>query len=182
MNKDIFDKMVINKLLGASNSGDAINSCGTQLVGHRPEIAPKAYTHAIFKGLEEKDINEMELDLGTKFSPMLRNFFKFANGMMIFSGSLRVMGYIPSNSDASGVYDYPSNILTPNVSARVDGLLEGDLVIGWYKKDGSYVVVNREGQVSRYDVLDSGEEIQRWVDFDNWLASEVIELHKNYTY
>lgn len=182
MKKEIFDEMVINKLLAASNSGDAVNSAGAKLVGHRPEIAPKAYAHAIFKGLEEKDISDMELGLGMQLSPMLKNFFKFANGMMIFSGSLRVLGYIPKGSNESGVYDYPSNILTPNISARIDGLLEDDLVVGWYKKDGSNAIVRRNGEVSKFDVLGSGEEIQRWVDFDNWLVSEINELHKNYKY
>nr|WP_157828194.1 hypothetical protein [Paraglaciecola sp. MB-3u-78] len=117
-----------------------------------------------------------------KLGPMLKSFYSQANGLMIFSGSLRVLGYVPNDALDSGVYDYPSSILTPNVSARIDGLMEGDIVVGWYKNDGSYVVVKKNGEASRYDVLGTGEETQRWVDFDNWLASEIIVLHENYTY
>lgn len=182
MNNEVFSKYVMEKLLLASNAGDRSSSSGNRFIGHRPDIAPKAYTHVLFKNLEENEIDEMCNSIGFELQSNLKDFYRKTNGMMIFSGALRVLGFVPKDAESVGVYDFPSNILIPNVSARITGLDKKDLVVGWYKEDSSYAVIESNGEVTRYDVSGSGKALKRWADFDNWIASEIDSLHQNFKY
>ncbi|NQY38077.1 MAG: SMI1/KNR4 family protein [Alteromonadaceae bacterium] len=177
MKQDVFNQEILNRLLRSSNNGDMENEVGTRLIGHTPKIAPKAFTHVLFQPLNEHDLEDFNNKLGRTAPEQLKSFLSFANGMMIFSGSIRVLGFVPVHRDAEvTVHNYPSNIITPNVSARINGLDSDDVVIDWYKQDGSYAVAQETGTVTRYDVLGNGKEIQSWSDIDTWLIFEVTRL------
>jgi hypothetical protein len=176
MNSDMFNQEILDRLLIASNN-DVVNEMGTRLIGHSPAIAPKAYRHVIFQPLDDHDMADFTNKIGRPVPAQLKSLLSLANGMMIFSGSIRVLGFIPVQKKGEvTVHNYPSNILVPNVSARINGLTVGDVVIGWYKNDGSYVVAHEAGSVTRYDVLGNGEGIQSWTDIDTWFISEVTRL------
>lgn len=155
---------------------------GTRLIGHAPHIAPKAYAHVVYAPLGETDLEEFSERLGRPVPPQFREFLAFANGLAIFLGNeIRVMGYVPLKRRAStSVYNYPSNIIIPNVSARIKGLSHGAVVVGWYEADGSYVSIEENGTVVRFDAKGSGGLIEEWPDFDTWLSSEIVVLGKQY--
>jgi hypothetical protein len=180
MKKNKFIQEIFERLLMASNSGDMENEVGTKLIGHNPSIAPKAFTHVVFQPLNESDLSDFNTKLGRTVPEQLKALLSLANGMMIFSGAIRVLGFLPVQKKGEvTVHNYPSDIMVPNVSARINGLSHEDVVIGWYKEDGSYVVALESGIVTRYDVLGNGEEIQSWSDIDTWLVSEVTRLSKD---
>jgi hypothetical protein len=180
MTSDKFFQEIIKQLLLVSNGGDTENDMGTKLIGHSPIIAPRAFIHVVFQPLNESDLEDFITNLGRKVPEQLKSLLSFANGMMIFSGTIRVLGFLPNRKKGEvTVHNYPSDIMIPNVSARINGLSSDDVVIAWYKEDGSYVVSQKSGIVTRFDVLGNGEEMQSWSDINTWLISEIIRLNKS---
>lgn len=178
MSSVTFTKELFDKLLLASNQSDSLNEQGTKLIGHAPQIAPKAYQHVVYKPLESSEIANLRAKLGHQLPTQLQTLFEFANGMMIFLGSIRVLGYVPIESQVEiTAHTYPSDIVLPNVSARIRGLSDSELVIGWYKKDSSYAIVGADGTVTRYDTFGNGEVVQSWPDIANWLLAEADRLN-----
>jgi hypothetical protein len=177
MDKETFNKEVLRPLEMSSNAGDATNELGTRLIGHAPHIAPKAYIHVVYAPLSEVYLHELKGRLGRPVPPEYEAFLANANGMSLFVGEMRVLGYVPLERRASvSVYHYPSNLMIPNVSARLVGLSHGAVVVGWYKADGSYAVVEEGGTVTRFDPKGGGSVMRKWSGFDSWLSSEVGAL------
>jgi hypothetical protein len=178
MERDPFDERILKQLDLSSNAGDVTNAMGTRLIGHAPDIAPKAFVHVVYAPLGEIALQEFGERLGRSIPPQFREFLTCANGLLIFSGAIRVMGYVPLKIQAdTSIYNYPSNIMIPNVSARIRGLSHGTVVVGWYKADGSNVSIEEDGTAVRFDAKGNGAAIQAWPDFDSWLISEVSNLN-----
>lgn len=171
---EAFNQKILRVLLHWSNSGDMINQMGTRLIGHVPQIAPKAYMHVVYAPLSDVQLQELTGRLKTSLPSQFTELLSCANGSSLFLGKLRVLGYVPQKRSAdTSVYNYPSSILIPNVSARLQGLSERAVVVGWYKADGSHVSIESDGTAVRFGP--SGP-IQTWPDFDSWLLSEVLSL------
>ncbi|MBK8186909.1 MAG: SMI1/KNR4 family protein [Cellvibrio sp.] len=150
---------------------------GTRLIGHCPHIAPQAYLHVLYAPLSEEELQEFRERIGRPVNHELDNFYRFVNGIMIYSGAIRVLGYVPlKRKSNTQIYNYPSNIIIPNVSARIKGLSDGAIIIGFYQADGSYASIEENGCVVRFDAKGDGSLIQKWPSFENWLSSEVIRL------
>ncbi|WP_187422472.1 SMI1/KNR4 family protein [Cellvibrio japonicus] len=181
MDKIFFNEKILGPLKGWAHLGETQNDMGTQLIGHAPHIAPRAYVNVVYPPLNNRDFDELTQILGREIPEQFKAFLSFANGLMIFSGSLRVMGYTPikkkSNAD---VYDYPSSVTIPNVSARINGTQGTDVVVAWYKSDGSYVLLNEVGKAIRFSAKDGVHVIKEWPDFDTWLSSEIAVLNEKY--
>lgn len=181
MDRTFFNERILAPLEAWSCFGEETNAMGTRLIGHAPHIAPKAYVHVIYAPLGEAELHEFRERLGRPVPTQLGEFYTYANGLMIFSSTIRILGYVPSKRRAStSIYNYPSNLLIENVSARIKGLSYGAVVVGWYKSDGSYVSIEEDGATVRFDSKGSGELIQEWPDFDAWLSSEIAILNKEY--
>lgn len=173
-------EQVLSKLNIASTAGDAESANGAKLIGHRPDVAPRAFVHVLYKGLEDEELDILESRLGTNLPVYLRTFYKCCNGMMIYLGRLRFLGYVPLDAENVGVHNFPSNIVTPNLSARLKGLSPKDLVFAWYKTDGSYAVLEDSGHVCRYDVMNGGGLLECWTNFEGWLLSEIDRLQSDF--
>jgi hypothetical protein len=182
MDKNFFNEKILAPLEAWSCFGEERNEVGTRLIGHAPHIAPKAYVHVVYAPLGEADLQEFSERLGRPVPPQLREFLTFANGLSIFLGDeIRVMGYVPlKRRGSTTVHNYPSNIMIPNVSARLKGLSYGAVIVGWYKADSSYVSIEENGTAVRFDSKGSGELIQEWPDFDTWLSLEIAVWNKEY--
>ena len=177
MIEEIFTKRVMNYLLLSSNKNDTVNDVGTKLIGHAPHIAPKAYRHVIYEALTGKDIEELVIRFGRPIPDSLKSLLGFANGMMISFGAIRVFGYVPIKRKAEArIHNYPSDILMPNVSARLKCLKPGAIVIGWYKSDGTYVSIDEDGTAIRFDAHGNGTPLQKWPDMETWLEAEIESL------
>lgn len=181
MDKKFFNERILAPLEAWSCFGEEKNGMGTRLIGHAPHIAPKAYVHVVYAPLGETELQEFSERLGRPVPTQLGEFYTYANGLMTFSGTIRVLGYVPLKRRAStDIYNYPSNLMIENVSARIKGLSHGAVVVGWYKADGSYVSIEENGTAVRFDSKGSGGLIQEWPDFDTWLSSEIAVLNKEY--
>lgn len=177
MNKNEFENRVLGKLIAWAKPNDVTNDAGTRLIGHRPEIAPKAFLNVIYAPLNDGDIQEFESRIGLCLPSQYRAFLSIANGLICYSGSLKVMGYVPEDRKYGlHVHNYPSDAYIPNCSARIKGMRDKDFIVGFYKEDGSYGLVNDEGIVERVSVKGDGEILSRWNNFDSWLTEEVFRL------
>jgi hypothetical protein len=174
MDRELFNEKILNQLQVWSNSGDVTNKMGTRLIGHAPHIAPKAYMHVVYAPLGDIELQEFSERLGRPIPAQFREFLIYANGLLIFSGAIRVMGYVPLKRRAdTSIHNYPPNIMIPNVSARIKGMSHSAVVVGFYQADGSYVSIEESGIAVRFDAKGDGEAIQEWPDFDTWLISEI---------
>lgn len=177
MNKNEFDEKILGRMTAWATPNDVINKVGTRLIGHRPEIAPKAFLNVVYAPLNETEIREFESRLQFRLPNQFKAFLSVANGLICYSGSLKVMGYIPKDRKyESHVHNYPSDAYIPNCSARVKGMREKDFIVGFYKEDGSYALVNGDGFVERVSVKGDSKIISQWDNFDSWLTGEILRL------
>lgn len=174
LDKDSFNEKVLRLLENSSNAGDSTNEMGTRLIGHVPQIAPKAYMHVVYAPLTEAQLLEFRGRLGRPVPHEYGEFLTHANGLSLFVGEMRVLGYVPiTRHDSRSVYNYPSSVMIPNVSARIGGLSHGAVVVGWYKADGSYVAIEESGTVIRLESKVRVSGVQTWTSFDSWITSEI---------
>jgi hypothetical protein len=180
MNKNFFNEKILMPLEEWAHLGETTNDMGTRLIGHTPHVAPEAYVNVVYAPINSNDLNEFTQRLGRPIPHQLSEFLSYANGLMIYSGALRVKGYRPlKRKPNSDVYDYASCIMTDN-SRNMNGLKEHDTVVAWYKADGSYVLLDEDGKAVRFDPKVGGHVIQEWPDFDTWLSSEIAILNEKY--
>lgn len=179
MDRAFFNDRILSLLLEWGHLGEATNEMGTRLIGHTPHIAPKAYMHVVYAPLSGTDEQEFCERLGRPVPPQQMGFLRQANGLVAFSNTIRVFGYVPLARRASThIYNYPPGILVPNVSARIRGLSQLAVVVGWYQADGSYVSIEEDGTAVRFDARGTGQKIEDWPDFQTWLSSEISALHQ----
>lgn len=177
MDKVQFEEKIIKPLEAWEHLGEVTNEMGTRLIGHVPHIAPKAYLHVIYAPTDSEEFAELDERLGRPAPNQLKQFFKFANGLRIFSGWVSVEGFVPYKKKAEKhPYNYPADIMFPNSVARIKGLSDGATIVGSYKIDSSKVLIEEDGHVIRIDAQGDGGLIQEWPDFDTWLFSEIEYL------
>lgn len=180
MNKSFFNEKILSPLEEWAHLGETTNDMGTRLIGHAPHVAPKAYVNVVYAPVNINDLDEFTQRLGRPIPHQLKEFLSFANGLMVFSGALRVFGFVPLKRKVdSHIYNYPPCVMTDN-SRRMNGVKEHDTVVAWYKVDGSYVLLDENGKAVRFDPKTGGHAIQEWPDFDTWLSSEIAVLSEKY--
>jgi hypothetical protein len=169
---------IVSALQPESNEGDAVSETGALLIGHLPDVAPKAYQHVVFPPLLESEIASLEKRMIPKqLLPQFAELLMNMNGLSVFLGQLRVFGYEPIIRQAAAtVHNYPPNIIIPNKPGIVRGLSAKSLIIGFYEADGSYVSIDRNGKLVRFDALRDGRTQDTWESIDSWLTSEIQRL------
>ncbi len=171
MKRQDFDQNALAPLTSWSYMGERTNNLGTRLIGHLPHIAPKAYLHVIFAPSKSEEFVELEARLGRPVPVQLQQLFAIANGMMIFSGAIRVLGFLPyERKGLDSPHNYPSDIVRANTAGRPEGRA---VIVGFYKHDGSHSWIDGDGRVIHLSKKGSARE---WPDFDTWLFSEIAHL------
>jgi hypothetical protein len=181
MDKNAFDKQVMRLVQRSSNSGDMTNETGTRLIGHLPHLAPKAYLHIVYSALDETELVDLAVRLGKAVPSQFGQFLTNANGLSVFLDRIRVFGYVPlppKRRASTHVHNYSTDVVLPNVSARVRGLRPNAIAVAGYRLDGSYVSIEQDGTAIRFDPKSHGDAIETWPDFDTWLISEISALSR----
>src|SRR6266853_226310 len=83
---------VLGILLAAKPLGYERLSDGTQVIGHVPHVAPKAFLHELYPPLSAEEMEEVEKLLGKSLPLDFGKFLAMANGCFLFSGSLSIYG------------------------------------------------------------------------------------------
>jgi hypothetical protein len=162
-----------------SDSADQVNEYGTKLIGHEPTIAPKAYRHVIYSGLSPEHMAEFQSRSEQPIPEQYLELLAVANGMLLFSGSIRVLGYVPlERSGENSIHNYPPSVTASNTYGPLAKAADGNFIVGFYKEDGSYVYVDSSGQVVRFDYEGDQGLIGQWESLCSWLLSEIERQSK----
>jgi hypothetical protein len=151
-------------------------SNGAKLIGHAPHVAPEAYFHLIFPGLDEKDIHHMESQLGKGIPVPLATFYFINNGISIFSGSLSIDGLRRNYSREGDDVWQPFNIVDLNTFDAPPDTEENQLFFGGYQDDGSLLYVDLKDLSVYRCTRDSTRPLNAWPSFEEMLLSETQRL------
>ena len=172
-----FDE-VLRVLSDAEKLGARELSNGVKLIGHVPHIGPEAYLHTVFPSIGEDKVDKIEEDIQRALPNSLKEFFSYANGIHLFSGSFSIDGYRESYiRSGDGAYE-PFSITTPNVDVeeRLDDAPEDAVFFGFYDWDGSQNwMTPSDPRVFRCS-SESAEPLNIWSNFETMLVSEVKRL------
>jgi hypothetical protein len=148
---------------------------GTILICNVPHIAPQAWLHRLYNGLDETEISNLEetVKLPYDFISFLRVF----NGFHLFSNSISIWGKRKSYERKG------ENIFQPHDLLDLNQELKGEipsswLVIGSYPWDGSkiaYDLEKDEKKVFRFDA-ETGEIYNTWESIFERLNIEIERL------
>lgn len=182
MDAQLFADGVMRPLEAWACLGAEENELGTRLIGHVPQVAPRAFLHLVYAPLSERTMEDFREDFGRPVPAQLAQFMSFANGLCIFLGdAVRVYGYVPRNRTAKAtIQNYPPSIVLANGAARPKGLHSGDIIVAWHERDESKVCLLEAGDVVRFDSRGGGKVLQRWPDFDTWLIAEIAARDQLY--
>lgn len=157
--------------------GKKQTSNGTILICHVPLVATDAWLHEIYSPLSEENISKLETQL-QKFLPTeLKQFYRVANGINIFSDSLSIWGqrysYEREGEDVLQPYDIVSLNEENNWYSPKDWIYFGS-----YSWDGSQMVWDLSSKKNTVFRIKNGstEILNEWSNLFEWLSSETKRL------
>ncbi len=170
---------VLLKLKKWENGGDRTLENGSRLICHVPHIAPQAWLHKVYAGLQDDNINEIKEKIGIELPSDYCEFLTYSNGINIFSDSLSVWGLRTSYARTGDAAVQPYDIIELNKEKR--GKIQSNcLVFGSYSWDGSEMLYNLENDNTKvYRCENSSTKVlQEWETIWIWLYSEVDRIGK----
>ncbi len=161
----------------AGNLGYRTLPDGTQLFGRVPHVAPQAWLHALFPPISDREIDQIEGEMGAYVPDVFRDFLNLANGFRIFSGSLSIYGQRSNYERTIDSVWQPFCIVTPNTIERLPDAADWHFFIGGYSCDNGYHLYmdRRDGKVylcSRKSV----KPLHRWNSFPELVVEESSRL------
>ncbi len=168
----IFQKLSKYKHLGIEHTNN-----GATLIGKLPKLASEAWLHQSFKGLNEGELKELEVDLTTNIPEDFRSFLRATNGLNLFSTTISIFGRRKSNSRDAYNFE-PFDIKTPNLFERPKDAKKNCLFIGSYNWDGSLIFIEfgETDTVYRCERYSSTNKLNSWINLASMLDSEIDRL------
>lgn len=155
---------------------DRVLPNGTRLICHVPHVAPEAWFHELYAGLDTEKLDEYEKKFPFAFPKVYKELLKRFNGLNAFSDSLSVFGYRFTYDRVGDAAIQPYDLFNANTprSSRIPGSW---LFLGGYSWDGSGVFwdAQKDDAVHRVE-RDSTKILNTWDSLDSWLLSEVERL------
>jgi hypothetical protein len=157
--------------------GEERASTGARLIGHVPHVAPMAYLHSIYPGLDESQIDELEALCQRPIPPPYRALLRITNGANLFSDKLRINGLRTSYARDADASRLPYAMEAANTWERPKGSPQDAVFFGGYSFDGSRLSMLPEDDRVFYTPRRTYEPILRtWPSLDEMLESEVERL------
>ncbi|MBS1687048.1 MAG: SMI1/KNR4 family protein [Bacteroidetes bacterium] len=148
---------------------------GTELIGKATHIAPMAWLHSIYPGLNEKEISEVEDKLNIRFDDQFRSFLAITNGLNVFNTTLNIYGLRRNyNRDTDNVWQ-PFDIFSKNIYERPRLARDRNIFIGSYSADGSLLAIDEFGKAYRCS-KDASIVFNTWRDFVTMIDSKIPRL------
>lgn len=161
--------------------GHIIQKNGTQLSGHLPNIAPKAYLHALYTGIGDRTIRKLESDLDRKIPSELKLLYSQNNGFNFFHGGINLFG---SSYGQTFSMDerLPFSLVNGNFPLKTPPeTTKKILYIGTYGLDSSLVYVDTStGKVHRTK-RDRLNKLASWQSISHWICLELARLDAFYS-
>ncbi|WP_442580830.1 SMI1/KNR4 family protein [Mesorhizobium sp. ASY16-5R] len=156
-----------------SHLGERHLSDGTVLIGRMPKKGPGAYLHRFFGPLTDAEIDQLETQIRRSIPDRLRRFYKQANGVNCFDGSLFIFGMRRSwdRSEFDAMLCNPFDLFVPAITSTSRSPSGSGLCISRYG-DGSSVFIEPDDSVVRAPEDSSRRVLNRWASFDHWISAE----------
>jgi hypothetical protein len=146
---------------------------GTRLIG-KSDIGPDAWTHIVFRPLNDSEIARLESHVERPFPDQYRAFLSLSNGLSLFDDHFSLDGFRTSY-DRSGDTVEPYDLRTRNVEERPMDIPAEAFVLGGYD-DGSLLYLDLQtGEVARHDGVASAD-VASWRDLGSTLLAESQRL------
>lgn len=176
MQFDAAIEVVLGVAGAAEPLGNRLLSDGTRLIGSIPHVGPDAWLHALFPGLREPEIRQLEKSLGGPFPGEMREFYRRFNGLGLFNDALSIFGLRKKLGRTGDAAWQPYSILTPNGPERPPNTPTGVLFFGGYGWDGSLVfVAPSDNRVVRC-LKTSSNPLNQWANLGEFLSQEAARL------
>jgi hypothetical protein len=171
------EKFIISELEPYKKYGETIQENGTKLIGKAPHIAPLAWLHSIYKGLENNEIKEIESKLNTELPKDYSDFLRLFNGLKLFVTILSLNGRrISYDRKAEIDARQPFDLSTKNIHERPKNSKPEHFFFGDYFDDGSLVLIDKlTNKVHRTD-RNKFKVLNSWTDFNEFITQEIIRL------
>jgi hypothetical protein len=152
---------------------------GTKLICHVPHIAPRAWLHKVYAGIDDAKIDEIRTRLRVELPKDFTDFLKCANGINIFSDSLSIWGLRTSYARTGDEAIQPYDLVTLNEEEKGRNQTS-QLIFGSYSWDGSVMLFDLGLSDSKvYRCMNGSlKKIQEWNTLWEWLAVEVERLSR----
>jgi hypothetical protein len=175
-------KEIRNRLSKYEKLGVEKQSNGTELIGKAPHIAPLAYLHSIYKGLNTKEIDRLEQELETEIPIDYKKFLQFSNGLHIFNTTFCLDGLRTSYNRTKEIENrLPFSILTTNLYERPKNAKPEHFFIGGYDwGNGSHLYINRDNNKVYRCKENDIKPLNEWNNLNEMILSEIdrlMELH-----
>lgn len=174
---------IIDKLKEWKEIGEKVTANQTLLIGKVPHIAPEAWFHSIYNGLNEDQILDIETRLKKVLPNHLRECLKTANGLKMFSNSVSIWGrrtsYARTGEEAYQPYDIID--LNEDLSSEISN---DWLAFGSYFWDGSTMFYDLTSNDDKVFICerDSMKKMKTWDNIYLWLEEEINRLSKMYDF
>lgn len=147
------------------------------LVGHVPHVAPEAWFHSYYLGLNDIEIHELESKMEIIFPKSIHEFLAYSNGIKLFSDALRIFGIRKHIGRTLETIRQPYDIISCNspFEKPVDSP-ESLMLIGSYGMDGSILYFHSGEEAIYYSSRDSINPKRSWSNFWDMLTEEAIRL------
>ncbi len=170
--KKIRDNVAKYEILGSKTMPD-----GSKLVGKAPHVAEQAWLHSLFAPINEKEIKELELQMGRKIPDTYKEFLILGyNGIRLFVTEFSLYGLRKQLGRTIEASVQPFSILTPNGIERPKNALDSYFFIGGYGEDGSKIYLDTKTDKVHYCKRNDATSIVEWKSFDKMLESEVDRI------
>ena len=175
------EKKILNRLRKFQKFGTEKQPNGTLLIGKAPHIAPLAWLHTIYKGLNEKELENLEKEVGTKIPEDYIEFLKFSNGLNIFNTTFNLYGLRNSFNRQNEIKNrLPFSLVDKNNLERPKNAKDKHFFIGSYDWDGSLLYIDKTNNKVYRTESENLNPKNEWTNFNDMILSEIyriIELH-----
>lgn len=168
---------ILSSLESYSSLGTRTLANGARLIGHIPAVAPEAYLHSVFPGLDQTGMARLEGVAGRPLPESLRALYSRCNGLILFNGALSLFGLRdPFLEGDEGDVGQPFSIDIPNLDERPGDAKDDMVFFGVYEWDGSLLY----GRPGSAEVIrcrpDSVRPVTSWPSLAMALTGEVKRL------
>ena len=160
--------------------GSETSENGALMYGHVPHVAPLAWLHIVYPGLDDQALAALEISLRCPIPLEYRQLLKVTNGLSLFSGALDLYGRRTDYSRRFSIR-LPFDLSDPNVHERPRAADPAWFMFGFYNEDGSKAYIDPgDGRVYRGSRDMTKPRLNNWVSLDEFLISEVQRLQAHF--
>lgn len=161
--------------------GERTTSLGARLICPVPYIAPEAWLHALYRGLQQDDIDILQSKTALPFPNEFRSFLAFSNGAHLFANSIAIWGLRTSNARKGDEAWQPFDLELHNrKSEKPVDRLSNILMFGSSDKGENRLFFDTSAGVesSRVGLTSRNQfnPVKYWPDFGVWLMDECRRL------